>query len=957
MNKRRFISFLLVFALSAGIFTQGALAVSPQEEQAAVPAEQPGSVQSYYDYCEAHQDRQSADSPIELDLSSISDSSGTQRGEIEGKQAVVTEEDGFVEFVVEIPEDARYQLVVDYYPVEGKGASIKRGILIDGEYPFSEAVSVDFDRIWKNTVDYDDGFEFDNKGDELRPPKAEAPRWMSKAVTASSGLYDKPFLFFLSKGRHTIRLQSEQEPMAVSTLRLTGAEEQISYEQLKKQYDSKGYKAVSGDAPVIIQAENTDTTSQPTVYPIYDRASPLTQPFDEGRLLLNIIGSTSWQECGDTITWKIKVNESGLYKLAFRARNNFVSGRAVSRRLYIDGEIPFQEAESIVIPFDSDWQIIYVSAGEKQCDFYFEAGRTYELKLEVNLGGFTEIIRSVSEATENLNYVYRQILMITGSNPDPNRDYYIEEAFPECMEIMRQEAGRLEACVEAIEAINGGEGAYANSLTVMTICLENMLERPDRIPQKFADFKNSIVTLGSWLLTAQQQPLDLDYIAVVPENAVMLKAEAGFFTKLISNLKMFFISFFKDYNAIGDSSDGMDGITVWTSVGRDQATVIRGLISNSFEKETGISVNFKQVITGSLLPAILSGKGPDVFLTLASTEPVNYAFRGAVQPLDGFEGFEEVRSRFYESAMVPYTFDGKTYGLPETQVIPLMYYRKDIIAELGIELPQTWEDVIDILPVLNNNNMQFGMAVANGSIVSQVDLSMLWSMLFQNGGELYDEQRTKTLLDGETGLEVFRSFTDFYTNYGMDYTFDFANRFRMGEVPIGVSDINMFNSLSVFAPEISGLWDFTLVPGTKKADGTIDRSTASSGTGTVMLRDAKNPELAWRYMEWWCRAEIQSSFAKEMEGILGASARYPVANRESIEQLPWKRDNMLTIKEQLSYAKGIPEIPGSYLLAREMGFAFRDVLIDGKDPTEALLGHTVNINNEITRKRREFNLS
>ena len=40
-----------------------------------------------------------------------------------------------------------------------------------------------------------------------------------------------------------------------------------------------------------------------------------------------------------------------------------------------------------------------------------------------------------------------------------------------------------------------------------------------------------------------------------------------------------------------------------------------------------------------------------------------------------------------------------------------------------------------------------------------------------------------------------------------------------------------------------------------------------------------------------------------------------------------------------------------------MGFAFRDVLIDGKDPTEALLGHTVNINNEITRKRREFNLS
>lgn len=957
MNKRKFISLFLVFALIANMFIMETLADDPQQEQTPTRSSQSESSQSYYEYDQKYKDKQRADSTIELDLSAISASGDTKLKEIEGKQAAVTGEDGFVEFTVDVPKEAKYKLVIDYYPVEGKGATIKRGVMIDGAYPFSEARNVDFNRAWKNTVEYNNGFEFDNKGDELRPTREEVPKWMSYSVTDASGLYDQPFEFLFTQGRHTIKLQSEQEPMAIASVRLEKIEDLISYEQLKEQYNDMGYTAASGVTPVIVQAENTYITSQPTVYPIYDRASPLTQPFDEAHLLLNTVGSTNWQECGDTITWQIKVNESGLYKLAFRARNNFVSGRAVSRRLYINDEIPFKEAENIVIPFDSSWQMIYVTVGEEQCKFYFEKDQTYELKLEVNLGDFTEIIRSVSEATENLNYVYRQILMITGSNPDPNRDYYIEEALPECMEIMEQEIERLTKCVKKIEAINGNKGAYANSLTVMTICLENMLERPDKIPQKFSDFKNSIVTLGSWLLTAQQQPLDLDYIAAVPENAVMPRAEAGFFAKLESNLKMFFVSFFKDYNAIGDSSEEEGSITVWTSVGRDQATVIRGLIANSFEKETGISVNFKQVITGSLLPAILSGKGPDVFLTIASTEPVNYAFRGAVQALDDFEGFDEVCERFHESAMVPYVFDGRTYGLPETQVIPLMYYRKDILEELDVEIPQTWEDVIDILPVLNNNNMQFGMCVANGSIVSSVDLSMLWSMLFQNSGEIYDEQRTRTLLGSETSLDVFRTFTDFYTNYGMDYTFDFANRFRMGEIPIGISDINMFNSLSVFAPEISGLWDFTLVPGTKKEDGTIDRSVASSGTGTIMLKDAKNPELAWKYMEWWCRAKVQSSFAKEMEEILGASARYPVANKEAIEQLPWKKGNMLTIQEQLSYAKGIPEIPGSYLLTREMGFAFRDTLINGKDPTEALLEHTANINTEITRKRKEFKLS
>ena len=50
-----------------------------------------------------------------------------------------------------------------------------------------------------------------------------------------------------------------------------------------------------------------------------------------------------------------------------------------------------------------------------------------------------------------------------------------------------------------------------------------------------------------------------------------------------------------------------------------------------------------------------------------------------------------------------------TYGLPETQSFPMMFVRKDVLADLGIDIPRTWDDVLEAIPVLQANNMQIGM--------------------------------------------------------------------------------------------------------------------------------------------------------------------------------------------------------------------------------------------------------
>ena len=77
---------------------------------------------------------------------------------------------------------------------------------------------------------------------------------------------------------------------------------------------------------------------------------------------------------------------------------------------------------------------------------------------------------------------------------------------------------------------------------------------------------------------------------------------------------------------------------------------------------------------------------------------------------------------------------------------------------------------------------------------------------------------------------MFKLWTNLYTQYGVDVHYDFFNRFRTGEMPIGIEDYTMYNMLVVAAPQIKGLWKMYLLPGTVKEDGTIDKTVAGNGT-------------------------------------------------------------------------------------------------------------------------------
>jgi len=383
--------------------------------------------------------------------------------------------------------------------------------------------------------------------------------------------------------------------------------------------------------------------------------------------------------------------------------------------------------------------------------------------------------------------------------------------------------------------------------------------------------------------------------------------------------------------------------------GRDQANVINSLIDETFTEQYDVNVNVMLVDMGMLLQATLAGQGPDVAIQVGIDLPMNYGLRHAVADLRQFDDLGEVRGRFNESAMVPFEYDGRTYGLPETQTFPMMFYRKDILQELGVRLPTTWDEVNVIMTILSKNQMEFGM-LPNEQIFAM--------LLYQNGGQYYVEDGRKSALDSEEAITAFKRYCEYYTDYKLDILTSVEERFRTGEAPLIIADYTIYNNLQVSAPDIMGLWGFTRVPGTVREDGTVDHTVGSTGTACVIMDDAKDKDASWKFLKWWTSADTQTLYGREMESLMGAAARVPTANMEAFGRLPWPVQDYDALVEQFGSVRGTPQVPGGYFTNRNVENAFYRVTVDydTATPREEIMENILYINDEINFKRTEFGL-
>jgi ABC-type glycerol-3-phosphate transport system substrate-binding protein len=278
----------------------------------------------------------------------------------------------------------------------------------------------------------------------------------------------------------------------------------------------------------------------------------------------------------------------------------------------------------------------------------------------------------------------------------------------------------------------------------------------------------------------------------------------------------------------------------------------------------------------------------------------------------------------------------------------MMFYRTDILSQLSCKPPETWDDFLATLAVLQRNNLQAG--------VGSNDMNMFATLLMQNGGSLYTKDKKNLNLDDETSIKTFLQWCGFFTDYKMPVTADYYNRFRVGIMPIIVTNYSMYITLKVAAPEIAGKWKMVGIPGVKTEDGSINNSQTSTGTGCSILAGSKNKCGAWELLKWWTSAPTQSAYSEQVETILGVSGRVTTSNIEALRLMSWDDDAGLEISKQLNKINDIPEIPGGYYVSRVITQAYWNVVSNGQDARDTLSKWSDIAKAEIQRKRSQYNL-
>ena len=876
-----------------------------------------------------------------------------------------------VTWVVEVAADGLYEMEITYFNEGGNEAKIQRRLTIDGQVPFEEVNNLCLYRRYEEKADTIG--RRNSIDDEVWPRQEEIRLWQTVRVADGQGIWVDPLRFHLTAGTHEITLHYVDQPVILGEIAFVTPKTYPTYAEKLAEYEANGYAPVSDDVRVKFQGEDSLWRSENVIRRESD-ADPRTEPRSGANRALNTVGGWRWRLGNAAVTWEFEVPETGLYALHVKVAQAQDPGMPSYRQIMIDGEIPFEEMCLYAFPYDKNWygETLHDENGEPYM-FYLEEG-VHTLTMTVKLGPIGEIMMRTEADTAYLSAMTREIVKITGTEPDYNYEYDLYRTMPGLADQLRYLSGRLQETADILAAISNETTSMESNYRQIIDQLEFFAEDVDRIPRALGDLDNAQSNLGTYISSMEKCPMSVDYIILTaPQTEVVIKP-SNFFERLVLTGENFIASFYKDYDSVGlivDEGAAEDVIVldVWIGRGTEWGEILKEMCDEVFTPMTGgkIVVNLHvlpsgQLATGSvntILLSVTSGTAPDVALSVDYNLPGEFAFREAVVDLSQFEGFEEVAAQFYPSSLIPYTYNGGVYALPETMDFTVMIYRQDVLQELQIPLPETWTDLYQkVLPRLYENNMAFSLPVDTSvSSNSPGALRGFTMLLLQMGGDYYNDGGATSALDTPEAYQAFKFWTDMYANYGIDAESNFFTRIRTGTMPIGIGNFTTYMQLMTSAPELYGRWSIAPVPGTVQPDGTVSHAVGTTAaTAGVILAQSDKQEAAWTFLRWWMSEETQTRYGRELEAVLGTGARWNTANVNAFFSLPWDARHAEIIRAQMEAAQEQLIVPGGYFTGRHIINAWNRVVVNNENARDSLEEAVKDINKELFNKRMEFGL-
>lgn len=850
-------------------------------------------------------------------------------------------------FDVSVPADGQYIITFDMAVPAGSGPA-EGQLTVNGEFPGREFEQFTF------PVYYSSGtgvFPRDRYGNEALIRQERNEQWSRYALRDGEFSQPYPLRLSLPAGDHQFEFTLTGGSLALSSIYLSEFEPYPAYAgylAAQTAADTSGFHAA-------LEAEVPSYKNDTSLRPASSRSLSVT-PYDTYCLLMNTLGGESWVQSGSAAYYEVEVPEDGLYELTLRALQNTRSNFTVFRRITVNGGVPFEELNAVPFPYSADWQDVTLGSGDEPYRIFLREG-VNTIGIEATNSPYEPAIQTIQQALLDINALALEINRLTGNQRDPFKEWDVANYIPDVEERLNNIAQALIDDKDTLLAIDSS-GASAEVLTYQMAIdnLQFLASDPNQIPNLMSRFSegsgSAAQLLGSLLPLLQEQPLALDRVDVHSPDVAIETPAVPFTTSLGEDLRRFVHSFQPDpYQQLGAADDELE---VWVNRPRQYVDLMQQLVDSSFTPETGIPVKFSIMPDeAKLVLANAAGIQPDVALGVSTDKPYELAVRNALYDLRTFPDFDEFINIYSPGALLGYIIDDSVYALPETQDFWVTFYRRDILDSLGLPVPQTWDEVIEILPELQRYGMNYNTPLSGATGVRGYLVTAPY--LFNHEAPLYADDGFATGLGSDEAIEAVRFMADSFTIYGMPLTTaSFFDSFRYGTLPIGISNSTDYIKLMTAAPELAGLWGIDLYPATVMDDGSENRWATGSAQTAIMFRDTDQPEAAWEFMKWWMSTETQAEFQEQLLLSYGNAYLWFSANLDAFDQLDIPAEDRDVIRRQWEWLQEPVRLPGSYMQERELSNAWNRIVFEGANPRAAIDRAITIINREITRKMEEF---
>jgi ABC-type glycerol-3-phosphate transport system substrate-binding protein len=846
---------------------------------------------------------------------------------------------------IDVPEDGLYYMNFNYLSYDDSILPITLGMKVDGDYPFYETRTVKLTTSWKLSEEKN----YDRYNNEVVAVPDKDIKWENQSLTDSSYRHSDPLKLELTKGKHTLEFEVQEGTFLLGNIELAAPTTVASY---------TGSEAAEGSELITIQGEEYAETNDSSIHAVaeYDTS---VDPYATKETILNTLDSDSFDEAGQKVTYSFNVEKAGYYNIAMNYRQSDKTDFPVFVDIAVDGEIPNEAFRSYSMAYTTKYKTSTLKdSNDNDLSVYLEAGE-HTISYTISMDNICYIMEELDLVMSEVNDLALEITKVAGSNADKYRDLKLSRYIPNLEETLYGYADKLtELEQSAVKWSDSDKNvAVMSSMLIAAKQLKSLADNPDEIPYRISELSTSTNSVNHYLAQALDDlmvnGIAIDRIYIYQDNAE-LPSKPGFFKSIGMNLSRFASSFTNQ--AYSTSNTNKEHLQVWVNRSSQYVQIMQKLIDEEFTPQTGIDVDISIMPDQQkLVLANSAGNAPDVATGINYTIPYELAIRGALADLTQFDGFKEAANQYEPGFFLTGTIGDKIYSMPETMNFWVMFYRSDVLEKLGIEVPETMDDVIDMLPTLQMRGLNFYYPTAGMLLMRNFHGTT--PLIVQNGGSIYNSTANAGCGFGnENTVQGFTTLTDLFTVYNLPVNVDnFYQHFRNGDMPIGIADYATFNMLTNAAPELASSWEIALIPGTEQEDGTIDRSVCGCAESSVIFKsDSEREQQAWQFVQWWSSAEVQAEFGQTIQISYGDDYIWNTANMAALDQLPIDSNSKKVIEETAKNVVDVARVPGTYLLEREISNAFNDIVVNGQDERTRIDKAVRSVNHEFDRKLEEF---